>query len=266
MRKIVCVFLLTLLPLMAFSESVFMFHIGTDIQKGCHINALDNLVKGLLVKHFGGDPASIQSPRSKILIPMLSVGLDMQFISQKNGFTFFWNHAFLYADHATGYSSVDITYDGDKLNSKLEEGKDIFKKKFHVYSTEMLFGGTFRRENAFNIHFGVGFKTQFTPGMIWDIIGIVTGSYPSSVKMYAMLAGFGGTVGFTYYFNNVVGLTFSINEFVGLGGMIVADVNGMETKSLPDGGRAMLTLGVNNNFAMKFGLSLRIHGSRGDTL
>lgn len=268
MKKTFFIFLLAVLSLMAFSESIFTFHIGTDIQKGINIAPLYDVVKNSLGKQFGQDSDQVPSPNSKVLIPMLSVGLDMQFASHTSGFTFFWNHAFLYADHVVGYQVLDFVYK-DKLNAEAVDGKTTFKNKLYVYSSEMLFGGTFRRENAFNIHFGIGFKTQFNPSMIKDIIGIVKSQIPQDkVQMYAMVAGLGGTFGFSYYFNNVVGLTFSVSDFVGLGGTIFGQFNGGSTNEggYPTSGRAMLNLGLNNNFAMKFGLSLRANGTRGDAL
>ena len=81
MKKSVCVFLLVLLPLMAFSESIFMFHIGTDIQKLNHIEALDNLIKSHILGKLGKDSNTVPYPKSKILIPMFSTGIDMQFVS-----------------------------------------------------------------------------------------------------------------------------------------------------------------------------------------
>ncbi|MGP1415713.1 MAG: DUF2715 domain-containing protein [Treponema sp.] len=264
-KRVICILLL-FLPFVTFSESIFTFYMGTDIQKVSNIDALDNLFKNMVGGRYSQDSNQVPYPNSKILIPMLSLGIDMQFVSQKNGFTFFWNNAFLYADHVVGYEALGFTYT-DKLNAENIKKRDTFKiKKFYVYSTEMLFGGTFRRENAFNIYFGVGFKTQFNPSMIWDIIGIVQRIIPNSVQMYAMLAGFGGTFGFSYYFNNVVGLTFSINDFVGLGAAVVARFDGFENDGYPRSGKAMFSLGINNNFAMKFGLSLRVNGTRGDSL
>ena len=268
MKKKFFILLLVLLPLAVFSESIFTFYVGTDIQKANNIDGLDNLFKGFVGNKFSQDPNQVPYPKSKIAIPMFSIGLDMQFVSHKSGFTFFWNNAFLCADHVVGYETLNFKYD-DKFNTEIVGGRKTLRGKFNVYSTEMLFGGTFRRENAFNIHFGIGFRTQFNPSMIWDILGLVKGIIPQErVQMYAMVAGFGGTFGFTYYFNNVVGLMFSINDFVGLGGAILGQFEGGSTNEagFPTSGRAMLSLGLNNNFAMKFGLSLRVNGTRGEVL
>lgn len=274
MKKITVILLLAMLPAMMFSEVVFMPRVGFDIHKGIKNQMLDAALKKLINwtvnsgKKEGENPTYItddQIPHSKPLLTMITVGLDMQFIHHGNGFTFFWNNEFSYSANFKAYEKFNYgegLLPGVKSFSK-NAGNFDEAQKVMLYSTEFLLGGTFRRENAFNIHFGIGLKLSITPGTLRLLKPAFSGErtkIPEKLTVMAIPA-IGGTFGFTYYFNNVVGLSLSLNEFVGFGGFLSArvleDSNGVPTKAI-----GYASMGFTNNFAMKLGLNLRVNGVR----
>lgn len=263
------------MPAMMFSEVVFMPHIGFDIHKGIKSQLLDAVLLQLINstissdKKSGEDPTYLsknQLPHSKPLVPMFTIGLDMQFIHHGNGFTFFFNNEFSYAPNFKAYERFNY---GGSQGLTTVSNTFTEKQKIMLYSFELLMGGTFRREQAFNIHFGIGLKVGLTPSTISTIVKAFSGgrnAVPNEVTMMVVPA-FGGTFGFTYYFNNVVGLSVSINEFIGFGGFLSARVTEREPgKDTPKAAIGYASMGFSNNFAMKIGVNLRLNGVRGEGL
>lgn len=265
--------LLVMMPTIMFSEVVFMPRLGFDIHKGIKNQLLDGILKEVINtainsdKKEGEEPSYLsndQLPHSKPLISMFTIGLDMQFIHHGSGFTFFFNNEFSYASNFKAYEQ--FRYGDSKILPK-EVGTLTEKQKIMLYSFELLMGGTFRREQAFNIHFGIGLKVGLTPNSISTVIKAFKdgrNAVPDQVTMMVVPA-FGGTFGFTYYFNEIVGLSVSINEFLGFGGFLSTRVTEKENNKLKSA-VAYASMGFTNNFAMKFGVNLRIHGVRGSEL
>lgn len=269
MKKVTVILLLAMLPAMMFSEVVFMPHIGFDLHKGIKSQLLDNVLKDIINKSINKDKkdgetpaylANDQLPHSNPLIPLFTIGLDMQFIHHGSGFTFFWNHEFSYTPNFKAYEQINY------ISEKLLSTKGTFNEnqKIMLYSFELLMGGTFRREQAFNIHFGIGLKVGFTPSTIGVVVKALQEgrkAIPNQVSMMVVPA-FGGTLGFTYYFNNVVGLSVSVNEFLGFGGFLSLRVKERGSDGVPTTAVGYASMGFTNNFAMKIGLNLRVHGIR----
>lgn len=275
MKRIILLLLLVMMPAMMFSEVVFMPRIGFDIHKGIKNQMLDGVLKKVINmainsgKKEGETPtylADDQVPHSKPLLTMITAGFDMQFIHHGNGFTFFWNNEFSYSANFKAYEQ--FFYGEGRLSPGVksfytDEGTYTEKQKIMLYSTEILLGGTFRRENAFNIHFGVGLKVGITPATLKLLKPAFAGDrakIPEQLTVMAIPA-IGGTFGFTYYFTDVVGMSLSVNEFLGFGGFLSARVldskDGVPTKAI-----GYASMGFTNNFAMKLGLNLRVHGTK----
>jgi len=278
MRKVTVILLLAMLPAMMFSEVVFMPRMGFDIHKGIKSHLLDNAFQGIINKAInkdkkeGEDPSFLKAsdlPNSKTLAPMFTIGFDMQFISHASGFTFFFNNEFSYTPKFMAYERFNYAEGafGGK-NFEKEAGNFNEKQNIMLYSFELLMGGTFRRENAFNIHFGIGLKVGLTPGTIKLAIDAFTkgrDAIPDQVTTMVVPA-FGGTFGFTYYFTDVVGLSVSVNEFLGFGGFISARTTEKKDDGTPKKAIGFASMGFTNNFAMKIGLNLRVKGVRGEEM
>lgn len=279
MKKFTVMLLLAIMPAMMFSEVVFMPRIGFDIHKGIKNQMLDGLLKKLINstinsgKKQGETPTYIEDdniPHSTPLLTMFTVGLDMQFIHHGNGFTFFWNNEFSYSANFKAYEKFNYLHDALPGESSLTKTTGEYKEpqKIMLYSTELLMGGTFRREEAFNIHFGIGLKISMTPGTLKLLKPAFSGNrdaIPTELTVLAIPA-LGGTFGFTYYFNEVVGLSLSINEFVGFGGFLSARVVDKNSEGTPTKAVGYASMGFTNNFAMKLGVNLRVHGVKSGSL
>lgn len=271
MKKKLFVLFLVLVPTLMFSEVVFVPRIGMDVHKGIKSEMLDKylvkFINGAL--QAGKEPNEEVTevtlddiPHSKPLITMLTVGFDMQFIAHGNGFTFFWNNEFSIAKRFTAFEKFYFekkltNLDQDKVRKETE--KYYEDRKVMLVSTELLFGGTFRRESALNINFGIGIKASVTPATLGLIKGLFNQTFPEKAVI-AVIPAVGGTFGVAYYFNETVGLSLSVSDFVGFGAFIAGDVK-------QEGGRikaatAFASLGLNNNFSCKFGLNLRVNGVR----
>lgn len=270
MKKIIGLLLFAIVPTLMFSEVVFMPRIGFDIHKGIKSRMLDKTLVNWINKALenGKDPAETVTqittddlPHSKPLITMITFGFDMQFISHGNGFTFFWNNEFGYAAGFKAYEKFSFLR---KLNPGGQDSVDkdtgVFneKQKIMMLSTELLFGGTFRREDALNINFGLGLRTSITPQTLTLIKGLFENKFPEKNTVVAILPAIGGTFGITYYFNNIVGISASVSDFISFGTFISG-------KAEAEGGRiktatAFASLGLSNSFAMRVGLSLRVNG------
>jgi len=279
MKKFFTILLLSMLPLMVFSEVVFSPHIGFDIHKALKNKMMDDLLKNTVNqvigkgKKSGENPTLLEDntiPHSGFLLTMFTIGLDMQFISHSNGFTFFWNNEFSYTPSFKVYEQFQFTKLSPPLQDIMTTEKGLWNEnsKIMLYSTELMFGGTFRRENAFNIHFGLGLKIGFTPSTLKLIKPAMSGdrsNIPDEIGVI-ILPAIGGTFGFTYYFNKIVGLSASINDFLGVGAFLSAKVTGRDASNVPNKGIAYASIGFSNNFAMKLGVNLRINGVRNKEL
>ena len=268
-----------MLPILVFSEVVFSPRIGFDIHKAIKNKFMDDLLKKAINKAIesgkkdGEDPTLLEDntiPHSNFLLNMFTVGLDMQFISHSNGFTFFWNNEFSYTPSFKAYEKFHFIKNVPPLKDimKVESGTFNENQKTMLFSTELLFGGTFRRENAFNIHFGLGLKLGFTPNTLKLLQPAFSGDrskIPNELGVIVLPA-IGGTFGFTYYFNEVVGLSASINEFLGCGAFLAAKVTGKDAAGVANKGIGYASIGFSNNFAMKLGLNLRVNGVRNSDL
>ena len=254
-----------------FSEVVFVPRIGMDVHKGIKSEMLDKYLVDFINKALQSGKAPNEEvtevtldeiPHSKPLITMLTVGFDMQFIAHGNGFTFFWNNEFSIAQRFTAFEKFYFekkltNLDKDKVTKETEKYYEA--KKVMLVSTELLLGGTFRREDALNINFGVGIKASVTPSTIGMIKGLFNQQIPESAVI-AVIPAVGGTFGMAYYFNETVGLSLSVSDFVGFGAFLAGDVkqeNGSIKKAT-----AFASIGLNNNFSCKFGLNLRVNGVR----
>lgn len=151
---------------------------------------------------------------------MSTLGLDIQFISHNSGFTFFLNNAV------------------SKAN------KDSF-----FFTSEILLGHTFRREKAFNINVGFGFRNSSTINSFLYIFN-VENMIPNEPIL--ILPSFGGSFGVSYYFNNVFGLSFAVSDFVSYGAFVL-DEHGREI---------VFSKHITDTFCFKFGLNLRINGHK----
>lgn len=272
MKKIVGLLLFVILPTLMFSEVVFMPRIGFDIHKGFESQMLDKKLVEWINKALeaGKDPSETVKPvttddlpHSKPLITMITFGFDMQFISHGNGFTFFWNNEFGYAAGFKAYEKFTFLRKLTPLGQDTVDKDTAFfneKQKIMLLSTELLFGGTFRREDALNINFGIGLKASITPQTIMLIKNLLSNQFPEKETVVAVLPAIGGTFGMTYYFNDVVGISASVSDFISFGAFISG-------KAKTDSGKiksanAFASLGLSNSFSMKLGLSLRVHGVR----
>ena len=277
MKKIIGLLLFAIMPTLMFSEVVFMPRVGLDVFKGIKSEALDNMMVKWVNKALQNGKASNESvnefkkedlPHSKPLITMMTFGFDMQFISHGNGFTFFWNNEFAYAAGFQAYQKFAFLKKltpinpgpGDIVNN--EDVNTYEKQKVMMLSTELLFGGTFRREDALNINFGLGFRASMTPQTIKLIKNLFSNDFPEKDTVVAVLPALGGTFGIAYYFNEVVGISASVSDFVSFG----AFVSGKAEKDPVTGkfqrATAFASLGLSNSFAMRLGLNLRVHGVR----
>ena len=280
MKKLFGIAILAIMPAIMFAEVVFMPRLGIDIHKGIKNQMLDSALRQLINttiergKKPGENPKLVednQIPHSKPLVTMFTVGLDMQFIVHSNGFTFFWNNEFSYAKDFKAYEQFQFLRHpalagGSDL--KTEEGVYNGGQKLMLLSTEFLFGATFRRENAFNIHFGLGFKTSLSPatlGLLKPAFSGEISKIPNEMTVM-ILPALGGTFGFTYYFTEVVGISASINEFVGVGAFLSTKILGKDNEGIPNKAVGYASMGLSNNFAMKLGLNLRVHGVRSEGL
>ena len=272
MKKIIGLLLFAIVPTLMFSEVVFMPRVGIDIHKGIKSKMLDEKLVEWINKALDNGKADGEIvthvtpetlPHSKPLITMITFGFDMQFISHDNGFTFFWNNEFGYAAGFKAYEKFSFIRKLNPLGQDtVDKDTGIFneKQKVMMISTELLFGGTFRREDALNINFGVGLRASITPQTLALIKGLFDNKFPENNTVIAVLPALGGTFGLTYYFNDVVGISASVSDFVSFGTFISG-------KAKAEGGKiktatAFASLGLSNNFAMKLGLSLRVHGVR----
>lgn len=277
MRKVIGLLLFAVLPTLMFSEVVFMPRIGLDVYKGIKSEALDNMMVKWVNKALQNGKDSDESvtefkkedlPHSKPLITMMTFGFDMQFIAHDNGFTFFWNNEFAYAAGFQAYQKFNflkkLTLINPGADDKVinEDVNTYEKQKVMMISSEFLFGGTFRRENALNISFGLGFKASMTPQTIKLITSLFSNDFPEKDTVVAVLPAIGGTFGIAYYFNEVVGISASVSDFVSFG----AFISGKAEKD-PNTGKfqratAFASLGLSNSFAMRLGLNLRVNGVR----
>lgn len=272
MKKKLFILLLVLVPTLMFSEIVFVPRIGMDIHKGIKSQMLDRYLVDFVNKSLqqgkkaNEDVTKITAndiPHSKPLITMFTLGFDMQFISHSNGFTFFWNHEFSFAHKFKAFEK--FTFAGkltsaDKDLVAKDTGNYDEKRKVMLLSTELLFGGTFRRENALNINFGLGLKTSITPSTLTLIRGLFKQQFPDKSTVIAVIPAIGGTFGIAYYFNETVGLSFSVSEFIGFGAFVAGDVK--QENGQIKAATAYASLGLNNNFACKIGVNLRVNGVR----
>lgn len=279
MKKFFTILLLSMLPILAFSEVVFSPRIGFDIHKALKNKMMDNVLKNIVNKAIesgkseGENPTLLEDdaiPHSDFLLTMFTIGLDMQFIAHSNGFTFFWNNEFSYAKSFKAYEQFHFVKQVAPLKDIMmnEDGTFNENQKTMLYSTELMFGGTFRRENDFNIHFGLGLKLGFTPSTLKLIKPAISGDrakIPDEIGVIVLPA-IGGTFGFTYYFNKVVGLSASVNEFLGFGAFLSAKVTGRDPAGVANKGIAYASIGFSNNFAMKLGVNLRVNGVRNSGL
>ncbi|MGP1437820.1 MAG: DUF2715 domain-containing protein [Treponema sp.] len=275
MKKIIGLLLFLMIPTLIFSEVVFVPRIGFDVHKGIQSQMFDNMLVNWINKALESGKAPNESvthiktgdlPHSKPLITMITLGLDMQFISHGNGFTFFWNNEFSYAAGFQAYEKFTFlrkftpanTTSEDKISK--EDQTTYQKQKIMMISTELLFGGTFRRESAFNINFGLGFRTSITPQTLTLISGLLRQQFPKDNTVIAILPAIGGTFGVTYYFNEIVGISASVSDFISFGTFIAGKVDVANSKITR--ADAFASLGLSNSFAMKLGVSLRINGVR----
>jgi hypothetical protein len=276
MKKIIGLLLFAVIPTLMFSEVVFMPRIGLDVYKGIKSEALDNMMVKWINKALenGKDPNETVKyitkgdlPHSKPLITMITFGFDMQFISHGNGFTFFWNNEFGYAAGFQAYEKFTFLRKLPPLRPDddiIKDGDKTFKEnqKVMMLSTELLFGGTFRRESAFNINFGLGLRASVTPQTLALIKGLFNNQFPENNTVVAILPALGGTFGFTYYFNNVVGISASVSDFVSFGAFVAGKAEKNKTTGKFQKAVAFASVGLSNSFAMRLGLSLRVHGVR----
>ena len=275
MKKIIGLLLFAIMPTLMFSEVVFMPRVGLDVFKGIKSEALDNMMVKWINKALENGKDSNETvtefkkedlPHSKPLITMMTFGFDMQFISHGNGFTFFWNNEFAYAAGFQAYEKFTFLKKLPPVRpeDKIVKDPDTFKEnqKIMMLSTELLFGGTFRREDALNINFGLGFRTSMTPQTIKLIKNLFSNDFPEKDTVVAVLPALGGTFGIAYYFNEVVGISASVSDFISFG----AFVSGKAEKDPVTGkfqtATAFASLGLSNSFAMRLGLNLRVHGVR----
>lgn len=275
MKKIIGLLLFAIMPTLMFSEVVFMPRVGLDVFKGIKSEALDNMMVKWINKALENGKDSNETvtefkkedlPHSKPLITMITFGFDMQFISHGNGFTFFWNNEFAYAAGFQAYEKFTFLKKLPPVRpeDKILKDPDTFKEnqKIMMLSTELLFGGTFRREDALNINFGLGFRASMTPQTIKLIKNLFSNDFPENNTVVAVLPALGGTFGIAYYFNEVVGISASVSDFISFG----AFVSGKAEKDPVTGkfqtATAFASLGLSNSFAMRLGLNLRVHGVR----
>lgn len=272
MKKKLFVLLLVLLPSVIFSEVVFVPRIGMDVHKGIKSDMLDKYLVDFINKALqsGKDPneevttvTTEDIPHSKPLITMFTAGLDMQFIAHGNGFTFFWNNEFSIAQRFMAFEKFYFekkltNLDKDKVIK--ETDKYYQDQKVMLVSTELLFGGTFRRESAFNINFGLGIKASVTPSTIVLVKGLFNQQFPENDTVIAVIPAVGGTFGVAYYFNEWLGLSISVSDYVGFGAFVAGNVK-QENGGIK-AATAFASIGLNNNFSCKFGLNLRVNGVR----
>ena len=275
MKKIIGLLLFAIVPTLMFSEVVFMPRVGLDVFKGIKSEALDNMMVKWVNKALENGKASDETvtefkkedlPHSKPLITMMTFGFDMQFISHGNGFTFFWNNEFAYAAGFQAYEKFTFLKKLPPVRPEDEIVKDTdtFKEtqKIMMLSTELLFGGTFRRENALNINFGLGFRASMTPQTIKLIKNLFSNDFPEKDTVVAVLPALGGTFGIAYYFNEVVGISASVSDFVSFGAFMSGKAEKDPVTGKFQRATAFASLGLSNSFAMRLGLNLRVHGVR----
>ncbi len=159
------------------------------------------------------------------------------------------------------------------MKSLLEKKVGSFteKQKMMFYATELLLGGTFRREKAFNIYFGIGLKLGFSINAIELVKDVRSGKMQDFKaipdRFVAMvLPAFGGSLGFSYYFNRFIGISVSANDFLGLGAFVSTNIlerhhgQPKEYEGYPTKAVAYTSIGLHNDFAMKFGVNIRFFG------
>ncbi len=264
MRKILSVLLLSAVPILAFSEVVFIPQLGFDAHKGIKMQKIDDMMPELLGKWAGVKIEPEYYPNSRPLTTMFTIGLDMHFISKKTGFTFFWNHAFSYASRFRAQEKFFYNPGSSNEFTKVPTG-NIEHYKFLVLSSEMLLGGTFRRERAFNIHFGIGFKTSITPATVKQLIDLFKEhKFPDKMATLIMPS-FGGSIGVSYYFNNFIGLSLTFSDFLGFGAFVAGNTQkDLLNKGKLTGANGFISMGLNNNFSLKLGVNLRVNGVKGE--
>ena len=194
--KLLILVVFFLFSISAFTETVFMPHVGII---------------------YGGSEVI---PSSKY-IP--TYGLDMQFISHKNGFTLFFNNTVSYKN-----------------------------KDFILYAPELLIGGTFRREKGLNVSFGLGIRALSTIKSLSYLSGIQKKANIAQSPVF-IIPSFGATLGISYYFNNVIGFSFFISDFMAYGTYTLKEEG---TKKLT------FSKGFSDNLIFKFGINLRINGQK----
>lgn len=270
MKKIIGLLLFAIIPTLMFSEVVFMPRVGLDVYKGIESKTLDNMMVKWINKALenGKDPTETVTevttddlPHSKPFITMITFGFDMQFISHDNGFTFFWNNEFAYAAGFKAYEKFNFIRKLNPLGQDtVDKDTGIFdeKQKIMMLSSEFLFGGTFRRENALNINFGLGLRASVTPQTLVLIKDLLDSKLPENNTVVAVLPALGGTFGLTYYFNNVIGISASVSDFVSFGAFVAGNAKAEDGKIKT--ATAFASVGLSNSFAMRLGISLRANG------
>ena len=147
--------------------------------------------------------------------PMPSFGLDMHGISSSSGFTLFWNNTFSYA-----------------------------KKDLQFVSSELLLGGTFLRDKALNISFGLGGRFAMPLNMQKEL----------QEQGEHILPGFGGTLGISYYFNDSFGFSLFVSDFASFAYNTKGD-NKDDSKN-----GKLFYEGVSDGFCFKIGMNIRLGG------
>lgn len=149
--------------------------------------------------------------------PMPAVGFDVHGIASSGGFTFFWNNTYSFA-------RTDLTF----------------------VSSEILLGRTCRKRKALNISFGFGAR-------------LAVGLNPQRIvgnRLDYLLPGLGGTLGFSYYFNDVLGLSLFASDFV----CLRTSAHTRHADKQEAMGKLSFTEGISNTVSIRLGMNVRIGG------
>lgn len=263
MKKILFVLFLAV-PVICFSETVFIPHIGFDIINFKNDKKFDDFMSKLvnkgLKRNKATDRISVKDiPQSNPNFAAFTFGLDMRFI-MKNGFTFYWNNMFSVAEKFSANQFVNyIAGQGIGQSDKIILYKKAVKEKYYLmlFSTEFLFGATYFRTGALSLNFGLGLKFSATP-LIKTIYNLKRDIFPETMSL-SLITALGGTFGVSYYFNDIVGLSVSISDFMGAGIFAferIKERDGSKIKTAD----IYTSLGFTNDFSVKFGVNLRING------